>query len=369
MLGLAETSTILLRYLGAVLPEVERQLDGWRTLARATPDPQLRGQALASLSHKRFHCQGGSVFCAAPGGYRLQLLRFIVAYQTMCDYLDNLCDRAGVTDENAFRLLHQSMLDAVSGVVALEPTSYYALYPWHNDGAYLQELVATCQLALHELPYYNLVQPAVERLAGLYTDLQVYKHLEPLQRVDRLEDWFEREWREEPPLHWQEFAAACGSTLPIFALCNAAAGPTPPSDRALLNAYFPWVAGWHILLDYLIDLEEDRQGGDLNFVSFYGNAAMAEARLRWFYQEATARLPREGTSGVHRLVLHGLPAMYLTDAKVAKQNQGPLAQRLLRSGGFLPRALHQLCRLVRGLELACPRIRRPCSDEEIVSQG
>jgi len=32
------------------------------------------------------------------------------------------------------------------------------------------------------------------------------------------------------------------------------------------NSYFPWVQGLHILLDYLIDQEEDRINGDLNFV-------------------------------------------------------------------------------------------------------
>ncbi|MGI6611949.1 MAG: tetraprenyl-beta-curcumene synthase family protein [Limnochordia bacterium] len=350
MPGPVAIGTTLLRYLGTVLPEVERQLGEWRIRADAIPDRQLRVQALASLSHKRFHCQGGSIFCAAPGEYRPQLLRFIVAYQTMCDYLDNLCDRAGVIDEYAFRLLHRSMQDAVSGVVLLEHPGYYALYPWRNDGAYLEGLVSMCQHALREFPYYRQVQPAVEHLVSLYTDLQVYKHLESSRRVDKLRDWFGRQWRGKSPLYWQEFAAACGSTLAVFALCHAAAGPSPPKTAALLDAYFPWVAGWHILLDYLIDLAEDRQGGDLNFVSFYENLDVAEARLNWLYQEAADRLSRYEAPAVHVLVLHGLPAMYLSDAKVAVQDQRALAERLLRSGGSLARTLHLLCRLARRFE-------------------
>jgi pantothenate kinase type III len=115
--GPVAIGTTLLRYLGTVLPEVERQLGEWRIRADAIPDRQLRVQALASLSHKRFHCQGGSIFCAAPGEYRPQLLRFIVAYQTMCDYLDNLCDppHAVGADRiaNAVAAMHKYRLPAI----------------------------------------------------------------------------------------------------------------------------------------------------------------------------------------------------------------------------------------------------------------
>ena len=37
------------------------------------------------------------------------------------------------------------------------------------------------------------------------------------------------------------------------------------------NGYFPYIQGLHILLDYLIDQEEDKVGGDLNFCFYYEN--------------------------------------------------------------------------------------------------
>jgi tetraprenyl-beta-curcumene synthase len=344
-------STILIRYLVSVLPGVERNLKRWRARAAAIPDPRLRIQALASLTHKKFHCQGGSVFCACPGGFRNELLSFIVAYQTMCDYLDNLCDRAGVIDECAFRLLHRSLLDAVRTEAESEGKDYYAFYPWSDDGGYLRELVATCRHALGRFPYFSLVQPAVERFVGLYTDLQVYKHLRPSQRVSRLTEWFDREWQGTASLYWQEFAAACGSTLGLFALCEAAAGSRPPQQTLLVDVYFPWICGWHILLDYLIDLAEDSQGGDLNFVSFYETLDAAETRLAWFYDNATLHVTRIRDPELHELVLHGLPAMYLSDDKVAAQDLDDLAKRLLNEGGIGARALYLLCCLVRRFEL------------------
>lgn len=40
-------------------------------------------------------------------------VKFIVAFQTISDYLDNLCDRVEVNDEQAFRQLHLAITDAL----------------------------------------------------------------------------------------------------------------------------------------------------------------------------------------------------------------------------------------------------------------
>lgn len=338
---------LLWRYLSTVLPTVEKELRMWRARAAAIPDAELRHQALASLDSKRFHCQGGAVFAARPGPHRRSVLRFIVALQTISDYLDNLCDRTGVTDATAFRLLHRALLDAVGRPPPAGERGYYSLFPYHDDGDYLNDLVDACRRATQPLPFYSVVQGEVVRLAELYRDLQVCKHMELAARVPRLTAWFGREWEGEEDLQWQEFAAASGSTLGIFALCDAAAGPSRPQPERLLDFYFPWTAGLHILLDYFIDLAEDERHGDLNFVTFYCDLNRAEARMRYLYEGAMERLAGQEDVPLHAAVLHGLPALYLSDPKVSSQCQKEHARRLLRRGGVQALALHQLCRLFR----------------------
>lgn len=348
---------ILWRHLWHVLPAVHRELDFWQRRAAAIPNLQLRSQALASINWKRFHCEGGAVYAARSGPYRRELLQFIVALQTISDYLDNLCDRAGVLDAAAFRLLHQAMLDAVALPGTEQPgftqtsvsARYYGLYPYNNDGGYLSDLVATCQRCVSALPFYYRVQPAVHRLVSLYCDLQVYKHIALAERVPTLTAWFAREWSGAADLQWQEFAAAAGSTLGVFALCDMAAGPAPPLPEPLIDLYFPWVCGLHILLDYLIDLEEDRAGGDLNFVSYYHDLAEAETRMSRLYKAALARVGRQACPAVHAAALHGLPALYLSDAKVQRQGQQQYARRLLRTGGGWAAGLYTVCRIYRRL--------------------
>jgi tetraprenyl-beta-curcumene synthase len=312
---------------------VDRELAGWTARARAIPDPELRRQALASLRSKRFHCEGGSVFAAAgaPAGED-DLVRAIVALQTISDYLDNLSDRSPAGGEVDLRCLHRAFTDAVAPGSPATAGAYYAHHPHRDDGGYLDALVTCCRETLGGLPAYAAAAAPAARLAGWYADLQCLKHLDPSVRGRRLQDW--AEGLPAQGLRWYEAAAACGSTLGLFALmAGASRGCSPEEAGALAATYFPWPSALHILLDYLIDLGEDRVGGDFNFVACYPSLRQAEARLLAVQagaRQAVAALP---DSGFHRLVVAGLPAIYLVDRKVREQGLGGLARSLLAAAG------------------------------------
>ncbi len=261
-----------------VLPRVDGELACWYRRAHEIPDLELRAQALHSLRDKRFHAEGGSVFAALAPAWMEVLVPLIVALQTISNYLDNLCDRGETRDGADFRRLHQAMLDAVDpgGGTA----DYYAFHPRSADGGYLAALVEACQRRVRLLPAYAAVRGQVKRFIALYNDLQVYKHLDPASREAALRRWFSRHRRSAPGLAWWEFAAAAGSTLGVFALLAAATdqGLGAAEVRSLAAAYFPWVCGLHILLDYFIDQAEDRSWGDLNFVAYYPTPTHAARR-------------------------------------------------------------------------------------------
>ena len=106
-----------------VFPIVHRELDDWKKKAEAIPNTELREQALASIEHKVFHCEGGGIMGLTALGSLEEAVRFIVAYQTISDYLDNLCDRSTSLDPKDFAALHESMKDALT--VGAEPKAYY----------------------------------------------------------------------------------------------------------------------------------------------------------------------------------------------------------------------------------------------------
>ncbi|NLW92247.1 MAG: tetraprenyl-beta-curcumene synthase family protein [Syntrophomonadaceae bacterium] len=339
---------ILADYIFRVLPRVKKLLRYWELEALCIPDPVLKTQALESLALKAFHCQGGAVYASPWRRMPQELLDFIVAYQTLCDYLDNLCDRAGSTDGQAFSQLHRSLFDALHPSRPLD--NYYKYYPKQDDGGYINKLVNTCQASLANIPDYHLIQDQASLLAESYSELQVKKHLAIEFRHEELCTWAQHEAKGFQEILWPEYAAACGSTLAIFALLKAAVIPgemTKNQVQLIYCSYFPWICGLHILLDYFIDRDEDRAGGDLNFTFYYENDQFMQQRLEKFTRQSMICAEKMPQATFHRIVVKGLLAMYLSDAKVAQQGYGRFAEILLNSAGSGAWSTYHLCRTVR----------------------
>jgi len=329
---------LLYRVYRHVQPVMEREFSAWKKKAEAIPNPELRKQALASIETKKFHCQGGCVYAAQAVAHVETIVPLIVAYQTISDYLDNLCDRSTSLDPADFRQLHKSMQDALTPGAPLQ--NYYKYREDQDDGGYLGSLVRTCQTFAAKLPAYGKIQEKVLTFSRLYSDLQVYKHMDPRLRERELLAWWDVHKERFSYLKWQEFAAVTGSTIGIFALfCLAVEeGVSGEEIETVCDAYFPWLCGLHILLDYLIDLEEDRLGGDLNFVSYYRSEQEATERLRYFYKQAKASASRLPNAAFHRMIVDGLIAFYLADRKVNPDQPScySIAKKLLREAKGLP---------------------------------
>ncbi|MGG6313441.1 tetraprenyl-beta-curcumene synthase family protein [Paenibacillus macerans] len=326
-----EPIRLMSRVYKFILPDVRQELDGWKKDAEAIPDPELRRQALASIATKEFHCQGGAVYAAANLPQRHVLIPLIVAFQTISDYLDNLCDRSTSKDAEDFRLLHQSMLDAVNPDATLQ--NYYALREEQDDGGYLHRLVETCRTHIAELGGYRAAMPHIVDLVSLYTDLQVYKHIDPREREAKLLSWWTAHKYRAPHLRWNEFAAATGSTLGVFMLFLAASHEEldERSAKIIHDAYFPHVCGLHIMLDYLIDQAEDELGGDLNFCSYYDSKETMLGRITLIVEGARRDIQKLPASSFHRMIIEGLLALYLSDPKVSQQEEiREVSKRLMR---------------------------------------
>jgi tetraprenyl-beta-curcumene synthase len=347
----AATWSITARITCSVIPRVHRWLDFWTDRARAIPDDELRRQALTSIETKTFHCEGGGIYSVLAGAYSDEAIRFIVAYQTISDYLDNLCDRSTSLDPSDFSALHESMRDALTP--GTTPRNYYRYRNEQEDGGYLADLVKTCQEILLKAPSYGAIRPYLYELESYYADLQVHKHVRIEERVERLQQWFETNRDGLPDLRWYEFSASSGSTLGIFALVASSFDPSFSAGKALAikRAYFPWVQGLHILMDYLVDQEEDRIGGDLNFCSYYEDDPTLVTRLTRFLEESNKAVSGLPYVGFHRLVCHGLVALYLADRKVSGQARTRrLGRRMIREGGGTVLFFFLFCWLYRRIK-------------------
>ena len=330
----SNSGMLMLGIYREVLARVRKYLQFWQKEAELIPDSELRKQALLSIKNKTFHCEGGSIYGLLAKEKIEPTIRFIVAYQTISDYLDNLCDRSTSLDPEDFRTLHQACLDALTPDA--ESINYYQFRQEQDDGGYLMKLVKTCQNVLKQLPSYQVIAPCLHELADYYCNLQVHKHVKVQERVPRLKAWFEEHRNQIPEMKWYEFSACTGSTLGIFSLIAYAGDPNFSKELAIKvkNSYFPWVQGLHILLDYFIDQEEDRIGGDLNFCTYYKSEQEITERFLYFLKNADKAVSQLPDKHFHRLINRALLGVYLADKKVNQQRDvRKTARQILRSCG------------------------------------
>ncbi len=324
-----------------IFPKVNEELTYWKERAERIPNAELREQALASISAKKFHCQGGSVYSILAGSNWNESVRFIVAYQTISDYLDNLCDRSTSLDPVDFRMLHQAMADALTP--DSEVKNYYCHREDQNDDDYLIDLVKTCQNSLRVLPQYPLMKDYLLQLEQLYSDLQVHKHVKKEERIPRLENWFKTFKEMSPSLSWYEFSASSGSTLGIFCMVSYAMNEEMDEVLAkkIFDSYFPFMQGLHILLDYYIDQQEDLEEGDLNFCNYYEDESHLKDRLLYFIRQTNKSVQLLPHHHFHEMIHNGLVGLYLADPKVKQLKNGKeITKLLLQASGMRSAFFH-----------------------------
>jgi len=319
-----------------IMPAVHSELSYWKERAKAIPNEELRQQALASIKHKTFHCEGGSVMALTALKYKREAIKFIVAYQTISDYLDNLCDRSTSLDPNDFAALHESMEDALT--IGAPARDYYRFREDQDDGSYLADLMKTCQSVLEHVPNYEVIKSHLLELCTYYCDLQIHKHVCKDEREERLKKWFAEHEKVLPKMGWHEFSACSGSTLGIFCLVSYAMRNDFKEKQAnmIRSGYFPYIQGLHILLDYFIDQDEDREGGDLNFCFYYKDDEEMLNRFIHFIEEADRHTKHLPDRKFHKLINRGLLGVYLSDQKVNKQESvRTLAKKMIKRGGMI----------------------------------
>ncbi len=323
------TFVTLLRFLREIVPLAATALTEIRTRAEHIPDAALRTEAVSSAEHKAYHVAGACILATfLPVGLREKYIAIVAPLETIYDFLDNLCDRHPNVPVAAYPTLHRALAEALDPSAPI--SDYYADGPvGADDGGYLAWLVARTRDGLRELPQFATLRPYFAEAASFYTGLQSYKHLPPGERETACIAWYDEHRERFAQLEWYEFAAAAGSQWQVYVPLYLAMCGETGAIAAGYNAYFPPVAALHVLLDAFIDVDEDREHGELNLASCYGS----DARLR----ERAGLLARDAYVGFallphperHRFVLRVMALFYLTHPKVRAQGLDARALRLL----------------------------------------
>lgn len=326
------------------MPAVAHEVHRWRRLAEAIPDRPIRHDALDALTRKRGQTDGAALFSILSRWPNRHLLRALVSYQILWDFLDSAGERCP-TERNG-RQLNHALIDALE--VAGPFGDYYRHHPCHEDGGYLRALVARCRAAVSKLPGYPLVRALVLREAQRAEVLSLNHELDPCRKVTLLEGWAQREFPCDRRATWFELTGAASAGLTIFALLALAAEPACSEAQAVrtANAYFPWPGALATMLDSYVDRDEDQASGAHIYVSYYAAEELVR-RTGDLIRRALGSVSELPDPHRHSLIIASMVAMYLSKDSARAPHMKKATAAIASEGGSLTALLLPVLRLWR----------------------
>lgn len=338
-----------MRELTWALPGVSREVHRWREVASKIDDPRLREDALNALTEQRPHIDGAALFSILPRTRNPALLRLLVAYEIIWDFLDNVNERSAAVGVNNGLQLHLALVDALD--VNRPISDYYKFCPGYDDCGYLRALVTDCRVNCARLPSYDSIRLPAIREAFRGQVCAINHDLDPLSRDATLKAWVAKELPSEREAWWFELTAAASTNLTIFALLSLGSEPTCLAEeiRLTCRAYFPWISILTAMLDSYADQAEDAITGNHSYIAHYSEPELAIERICLLIR----RCLREGAtlkeSEKHTVIAASMFAMYLSKSTVLTPAMRETTRRLVESGGSLTRLLHPILRLWRAV--------------------
>ena len=339
-------STAIVYWL-RIYPQVRRELSLWADRARSIPDPVLRACAVEKLTVERLNPEAAAFFAVlAPRKQRSRVVRLIVAYQVVYDYLDAVNEQTGCTALQNGLQLHRALVDAVH--LAPSTCDYYAHNRQREDNGYVRLLVCTCREILHTLPSTRPVTRLLVRAADRCGRAQSHNHAIPSEGEKGLAGWSVAQAPESGYLWW-ELAAGGISCLAIHALFTVAADPAGTLRDATLTdeAYFPAVCAISALLDSLIDYYSDAGTTNHSFAARYNGSALAAERFATIVHEATVGLRKLRRRRRHTIILAGIAAFYLSSPVAQGEFPAPVARSVIDCLGPVARPMLAVMRVRR----------------------
>ncbi len=326
---------------------VAREVRAWRARATGIPDAAIRQDALSALKSKRGHSDGAGLFCIFPRGRCHELVRLLVSYEIVWDFLDSANERGAAAGQTNGRQLHRALVEA------FEPnrpiSDYYRHHPWGDDNGYLRTLVSACRESSTQMPSYERVQPLLVREATRAQVLAINHDLDPARRDTTLREWAATEFSDETEARWFELSGAASASLTIHALLALAAEPRcSASDIAqTFSAYFPWISAATTMLDSYVDQVEDDTNGDHSYIGHYPAPEIATRRLHQLIQRGLQEASTLPNGEHHAVLVACMVAMYLSKDSAHTPRMCDTTRSLTSAGGTLTKALLPILRLWR----------------------
>jgi tetraprenyl-beta-curcumene synthase len=311
------------------------------------PDQPIREDALGALADKRTHAHGAALFWTLPRRRNPHLLRLLIAYELIWDFLDNVNERASSSGTQNGRQLHLAIAEALEPDAPI--SDYYCHHSARGDGGFLRSLVETCRECCVLLPSYARVRGVAVHEAHRAQVLALNHDPNPAQRDAALKGWVAEEYPHAQTTSWWELSGAASAPLTIHALLALAAEPdcSPGEVASTYAAYCPWLSATTTMLDSYVDQIEDVENGNHSYVAHYPSQDATVCGIRSLVSRSVAETRSLHNGHRHAVIASAMIAMYLSKDTARTLQLRAGTRTFVRAGGSLTRLLLPILRVWR----------------------
>lgn len=328
------------------LSEVKAEAMLWRIRADAIPDPSIRDSALEAMDEGRVLVDGAALFWILPPRRRLDLLRLLVALQTLLNFLDLVFEREALGPDRrpgSWMWVAREALDLTRPAPDREIKARLG-----NDGGYLSALVMACRGGCATLPNYQQAHSLLVREAARSRAFEIEHDLDAPRRSAMMQAHAAQHFSGVTGMtSWELVSGASALLTAMVVLALAADEATSPEDLLEAADAYVWVASAAALLDSYADRPADVSTGSHNWFDYYPTDAHATQRAAELLRGAVRRISALRNAERHVVIVASMAALWLSSDTARRTDLREATAAMARSGGGMTRLLIPVLRTWR----------------------
>jgi tetraprenyl-beta-curcumene synthase len=334
------------RELAWGLRGVKAELSLWRARADAIPDPSIRDHALAAMDDGRVLVDGAALFWILPPRRRYELLRLLVAFQTLLNFFDLALEREAQGPDRrpgSWMWLARDALD-----LTRPPPHHEIKAQLGDDGGYLSALVMTCRDGCARLPNYRHAHGLLVRETTRSRAFEIEHDRDTPRRMEAMRTHVAQHFDGVTDITWWELVGGASSLLTAMVVLGLAADEaTTPDDLLQAADAYIWVASAAALLDSYVDRPVDMPGGAHNWFDYYPTDGHATQRAAELVYQAVGRVSELRNAERHVVIVASMAALALSSDTARRTDMRTGTAAMAQGGGGTTRLLIPVLRAWR----------------------
>jgi len=310
--------------------EVRRELARWASATQAIDDTGTRRAVLAAMDEGRALVDGAALFWTLPEHRSIEVLRLLVALQTLLNVMDVALERDAIAMGRP-RPWTNVVRDALD--LTRPPPHARDLEMLPGSEAWIGDLVAACRAGCRRLPGYAQAHAVLARETARAVSFEIEHDTDSRRRRRDMDDFARQHFAEEGLAPWELVGGASSLMAAMAVLAYAGLRDVEAHELVSIADAYVSVGSAAALLDSYADIEEDHHLGTHNWFAYYDDEDAAVARTGELLSRATRDVSALRDGERHLVLVGCMASLALTGGSSRSARRRASTARLVQSGG------------------------------------